>query len=385
MKRILCVLILCGLLAGCAAEPSAPVSDAPSGSSAASVTEAASSAAVSAGTETTVTDPSAQESSTVSTDPATPATSATETASTVTTAATAVSAPAPKTTATATTATTVTTTTTTKTATTTTTKTATTTDPTAGRKVLFFDDFDGNKLNDKYWNIETTSDNGSFRRYTNRPENVRVEDGDLILTARREKYGRSNYTSASVTTAGKFSVKYGRIEMRAKLPYGQGMWPAFWTLGDDYLKMGDERGWPFAGEIDIMEFIGVGGEADRNKPAGTATYGNNRSSGNLHWGKDRAHHQEQVAYCTLPSGIFNDDYHIFAIEWKKGKIEWYVDDIKFHEMSTSDSSMVSAFDDYHWLIVNLGLVDGWGPAVDATTPFPQEYRIDYIRVLKEKK
>lgn len=261
----------------------------------------------------------------------------------------------------------------------------------AERKVLFYDDFTADAVDQTLWNVEESEDNGDIKRYTARPENIRLEGGDLVLTARREQYGKSPYTSASVTTAGKFSFRYGRLEMRAKLPYGQGLWPAFWTMGDDYLARGDELGWPYAGEIDVMEFIGVGGEQARNDTVGIHNYGcevyrdgrmgNNRSTGNLHWGIDRDHHKSSGNESVLEKGIYNDGYHIFAVEWTAYKIEWFVDGKKYHELAITGKDMELAFHQPHWIIVNLGLVSGWGPEVNDTTPLPQEYRIDYVKVL----
>lgn len=263
----------------------------------------------------------------------------------------------------------------------------------ANRKVLFYDDFSGDAIDLTKWNIEedTESEKGRGKRYTCRPENICVEDGMLKLTARRENFKGGQYTSGSISTKDKFSFRYGRLEMRAKLPYGEGVWPAFWTLGDDYCTRSDEDGWPYAGEIDVMEFIGVGSEEQRNDVHGTQSYGcevyrdgrigNNRSTCNLHWGKDRAHHESCGASYCLPSGIFADDFHVFAVEWTEEKIVWFVDDTQIHEMDICREEMVDAFHKPHWIIMNLGIVEGWGPEVKDITPFPQTYYVDYVKVL----
>lgn len=259
------------------------------------------------------------------------------------------------------------------------------------RKILFEDHFDGTVLDTTYWNPEVTgASSKDLKRYTARPENVRVENGNLVITALREDYLGGKYTSASIATNDKFSFLYGRAEMRARLPYGQGVWPAFWTLGNDYLGRSDYDGWPYAGEIDIMEFIGVGGEEQKYNLEGIDSegceaykdgrIGNNRSTCNLHWGADRSRHEFNSGEHILPSGIFTDEYHIFAIEWTKEKIEFFVDDTYVYEVDINRESMMNAFHKPHWLIVNLGLVEGWGPEVSELTPFPQSYYIDYIRV-----
>lgn len=263
------------------------------------------------------------------------------------------------------------------------------------RRLLFYDDFNGDTLDTAKWSIsKTPASDTAQKRYTDRPENIRVVDGDLILTARREAYQGGSYTSASISTEGKFSFCYGRMEIRARLPYGEGTWPAFWTLGDDYGRLGDEKGWPYAGEIDVMEFIGIGGEADKHDTEGRDAggcevyidnrMGNNRSTCNLHWGRDRQCHESCGTEYCLPEGILADDYHVFSAEWTPERIEWFVDDVKIHTVDIRQASMMEAFHKPHWLIVNLGLVEGWGPQVKDITPFPQSYRVDYVKVFAPK-
>ena len=112
---------------------------------------------------------------------------------------------------------------------------------------------------------------------------------------------------------------------------------------------------------------------------------NNRSTCNLHWGAGRQHHRSSGAEYCLPSGVFADDYHIFAIEWTKEKIEWYVDDEVIHSVDINRPDMLDTFHKPHWLILSLNLVEDWEPAVSDITPFPQSMYIDYIRVLAPEK
>ena len=260
------------------------------------------------------------------------------------------------------------------------------------RKVLFFDDFNGDSVDLTKWTIEEHKGpmNGG-KRYTTRPENIRVKDGCLEITALRENLDGCDYTSGAVNSSEKFSFCYGRMEMRAKLPYGEGMWPAFWTLGDAYNELGDEKGWPYGGEIDVMEFVGVGGEEERNNTEGVFNYGcevytdgkmgNNRSTSNLHWGADREHHYSVGGMHCLPEGIFNDDFHIFGMEWTKEKIAFFVDDTVCCEVDINQPGMLDTFHKPHWMIVNLAIVQGWGPELKDITPLPQTYYVDWVRVL----
>lgn len=265
------------------------------------------------------------------------------------------------------------------------------------RKVLFYDDFSDIVLDPTKWYIETytEADMNHEKRYTYMPTNVSVEDGNLLLTARRECYKGGTYTSASINTGKKFSFCYGRLEMRAKLPYGEGLWPALWMMGEEYFDHRDQDAWPRCGEIDVMQFIGVGGEADRNTRDGRDIrgldvythnrIGNNRTTCNLHWGVDRQHHESSGADYCLSKGIFADDFHIFAIEWTEEKIEWYVDDDLIHTVDICQPSMLDTFHKPHWIILSLNLVEDWEPRVKDVTPFPQTMYVDYIRVLAPEK
>src|SRR5271169_720638 len=164
--------------------------------------------------------------------------------------------------------------------------------------------------------------NQELESYTNRPQNVYIRDGNLVIQARQENYTgpdgvRRNYTSARLKTAGKFSQAYGRFEARIKIPFGQGLWPAFWMLGDDTGKIG----WPNAGEIDIMENIG--------KEPSTV-------HGTIH-GPGYSGEGGIGAPFTLPGNRrFADDFHIYAVEWELNTIRFYVDD-KLYETCTPSS------------------------------------------------
>jgi len=281
------------------------------------------------------------------------------------------------TTLTTTTATTTAAPTTTATATTTTTKAPTTTTTAAPQKeweLFWSDEFDGDSLDMTKWNIESGT-NGPVVKKT---ENVKVEGGDCVITLRRDNPQEGfEYSSAYVTTAYKFSFCYGRLEFRAKLPVGQGMWPALWTLGDNYLEIGnDEKAWPLCGEIDVMELVG---SSDPQNP-----FDNKKILGTLHWGPDRDNH-EQAHNSWYLSDSPAEDYHIYAVEWDENEIVWYVDEKAYLRVKLDDPDMGTAFMQKHWIIMNINLYTWGDTAYNETTPDEASMYVDYVRVYKEKK
>ena len=240
-----------------------------------------------------------------------------------------------------------------------------------GRKLVWEDNFDGDSLDYSKWGIEVNAfggGNGELQIFTDRKENVRVAGGNLILEARRDNANmmgtKREYSSGRVRTKNRGDWKYGRIEVRAKLPAGAGLWPAIWMLptGDKY------GGWAKSGEIDIMEFRGQ----NTNEVLGTLHYGdawpNNASSGKEY---------------KLPQGNFAEDFHTFAIEWQAGKIQWFVDG-KLVQTQTKWSStggvFPAPFDQKFHLLLNLSVGGGFVGSVGANTKFPAQYLIDYVRV-----
>lgn len=225
-------------------------------------------------------------------------------------------------------------------------------------ELVWSDEFDGSILDDSIWNYEIGYiRNNELQYYANRTENVRLENGKLIIEARKEQvYDGHDYTSASINTKGKKSWKYGKLEIRAKLPYGQGIWPAFWTKGVN-------EGWPKCGEIDIMEMIGGVGD---NESYGTIHYYNNG-------------HDKVGGMYTMPGGNFCDDFHIFGIEWSEDSILWYIDDDCFYETRFTEVNK-SQFNREHFILLNLAVGGDWPGAPDKDTVFPQQYIIDWVRV-----
>ena len=238
-----------------------------------------------------------------------------------------------------------------------------------GWKLVWHDEFDGPTLNPEYWSFDTGpwKQSGELECYTNRPENVRIEDGKLVIEARKENREGRQYTSARIHTKGKVEKKYGRIEARIKMPAGQGIWPAFWTLGASF--KGDNQpvsGWPQCGEIDIVELIGGGRGRD------------DRINHHIHWDKRPYGHADWGGYFDPPRGNLQSEFHTYAVEWDQFQIRAYVDDIYWFasDITINDTS---AFHQPHFLLLNLAVGGEWPGNPDKTTVFPQKMEVDWVR------
>jgi beta-glucanase (GH16 family) len=209
--------------------------------------------------------------------------------------------------------------------------------------------------------------------YTTRGENVALDgNGHLVITAEAEPasstytcwYGRCGYTSARIKTQGRFSQAYGRFEARIRIPRGQGLWPAFWMLGDDIASVG----WPRSGEVDVMENIGREPQVVHGTMHGPGYSG----AGGI-GGPD-----------TLRSGAFADDFHLYAVEWGPGEVKWFVDGNEYFRTTPTSlpAGTTWVFDHPFFLILNLAVGGGWPGDPDATTAFPQRMVVDYVRVYR---
>ena len=297
-------------------------------------------------------------------------TTATTTVTTTSTAVTTAPTTAPTQTTTASTTDTTTVTTTVRTTTTTAAPThAPDAHPGEEWELFWSDEFNGTTLDESIWTVETGARNDCIQKR----ENVEVKDGHCYLWVKREE-GKYAYSSGSMNSASKFSFQYGRLEFRAKLPYGQGVWPAFWTMGNSYIGAGDERGWPSCGEIDIMELRGAGNEAEKYNLTS-----NHMIFGTIHWGENRSVHKEVSKWKIIFTGFPADYYHIYAIEWDETSITWYLDDVAYQTISLDDPTMGNAFKQPHWLIVGTG-----ASGASENSPLPQSLCVDYVRVYKKK-
>lgn len=236
-------------------------------------------------------------------------------------------------------------------------------------QVVWADEFDGNNVDTSKWTFETGRGdngwgNGELQYY--RGENSQIIDGKLIITAKKEDYNGANYTSSRMITRGKFDFTYGKVEVRAKLPKGQGIWPAIWMLGSNIGSVG----WPKCGELDIMELLGH----EPDKIYGTAHgpgYSGSSGIGQSY---------------TLFSGNFNDDFHIFKTEWNNDGIKWFVDDICYHSLTKDEANARGGwvFNNDFFLLLNVAVGGAWPKNPDSTTVFPQTMEVDYVRVSQLK-
>jgi beta-glucanase (GH16 family) len=239
----------------------------------------------------------------------------------------------------------------------------------ANLKLIWADEFEGTSLNETFWNYEIGNNNGwgnnELQYY--KKENTSVKDGYLIIQAKQESAGNQSYTSSRLTTQNKFNFKYGRVDIRAALPKGQGIWPALWMLGKNISQVN----WPKCGEIDIMEMIGGNGLGAGND---YTTYGT------VHW-DNNGQYAQYGGNTKLTSGTFNDEFHVFSIIWDAKKIVWYLDDKQFHIIDTTPAGL-SEFQEEYFLLVNLAVGGNWPGKPDGTTIFPQQFVVDYIRVFQ---
>ncbi|MGW8314325.1 MAG: family 16 glycosylhydrolase [Bacteroidales bacterium] len=244
-------------------------------------------------------------------------------------------------------------------------------------ELVWADEFDGSQLDTSRWSTMTGDGtayglpsgwgNNELQYY--RAENVEVTGGNLVITAKRQSYGGKGYTSGRIRTLGKGDWTYARIEFRARMPLGQGLWAAIWMLPSEEVY----GGWAASGEIDIVENLG-------HEPLivyGTLHYGgqwpNNRSSGTSY---------------TTNSASFAQQFHDFALEWEEGEMRWYVDGNLYQTQSGGWYSTAAPFPapfnrEFH-LLVNLAVGGNWPGDPEASTQFPQELTLDYIRVYQRE-
>ena len=243
--------------------------------------------------------------------------------------------------------------------------------------LVWADEFDVDGApNPQNWNFENGDGtaqgiqgwgNNELQYYTDRPENVKVENGVLVLTARKESFEDSNYTSARLVTKNLFKQKYGRFEARIKVPYGKGYWPAFWMLGDD--SNGDS--WPQVGEIDIMEYLG-------DEPT--------KAFGTIH-GPGYSGAQSISKQYTLQNDRFDSGFHVFGVEWSPNRINWYIDDVLYQSLTPKDVEEETngqgewVFNDRSfYMILNIAIGGNLPGNPTAETVFPQSMIVDYVRV-----
>ncbi|MEM6782625.1 MAG: glycoside hydrolase family 16 protein [Bacteroidota bacterium] len=244
----------------------------------------------------------------------------------------------------------------------------------AGWSLVWSDEFDGTEVDESKWEFQLGDGcpdlcgwgNAELQFYTR--ESSVVSDGTLKITANQNVVdGDTSYTSSRLRTLGNGDWTYGRFEVRAKLPIGQGMWPAIWLLfsEDTY------GGWAASGEIDIMEAVG-------DKPE--------EIFGTIHYGGAFPQNVFKGQELKLAAGTFQDDYFVFTVEWEEGVIRWYVNNVLYQTLTSDDwfttgsDNPTAPFDHPFHMILNVAVGGNLPGAPDATTQFPQTMEIDYVRV-----
>jgi beta-glucanase (GH16 family) len=250
--------------------------------------------------------------------------------------------------------------------------------------LVWSDEFDGAEIALSRWQHEVNcwgGGNGEDQCYVADAKNSFVRDGGLHIVALADRPSGAvggpgddpavvtkGHSSARLRTLGQGDWRYGRVEVRARLPFGQGIWPAIWMLPTDGLY----GGWAQSGEIDIMEAVNldIGGDAT------------NRVHGTLHYGGEWPHNVHSGEHYDPPTDV-NDLMHTYAIEWEEGEIRWFVDEVHFATQTDwrSDGGEYPApFDQRFHLILNLAVGGAWPGPPNETTTFPQELVVDYVRV-----
>ena len=235
------------------------------------------------------------------------------------------------------------------------------------QELILEEHFSGNRLNETVWNYELGNGcpdlcgwgNNERQMYTK--DNVAIKDGNLVLTA---AFDGKNYTSGKINTKNKIEFKYGTVEVRAKLPTGQGVWPAIWMLGTNI----SEVGWPKAGEIDIMEYVGKNPHEIHTTLHTSDSYGESKNT----------------KITTIPS--IEEGFHVYKADWTKDFIKFYIDEVLVYTFSPElKNEDTWPFDQPFYLLLNLAVGGNFGgPEVDDSI-FPQEFLIDYVKIYKPKK
>lgn len=244
-----------------------------------------------------------------------------------------------------------------------------------GYTLAWSDEFYGSQIDSGNWTHEIgTGSNGwgnqEWQYYTDRSENSRIENGMLVIEAKKENFGGSNYTSARLKTQGKRSFTYGKIEARMKMPTGgNGIWPAFWMLGDNITTVG----WPQCGELDILEMM---------EDPYTAI-------GAIHYGSSDPYIPDNHVGSYTSATNLSDDFHVYGVEWDETRIRWYRDGVTFHVSANSWAGLdaeqevyPAPFDKDFFILLNFAVGAHWATE-DPNLQFPQKFYIDYVRVYQK--
>ncbi len=239
--------------------------------------------------------------------------------------------------------------------------------------LVWSDEFDGVQLDPEVWFFESGDGgqygipgwgNNELQWYL--PDSAELNNGRLMITARAESQNGKNYTSARINTRDRFAFRYGRIEARIRLPGGQGLWPAFWLLPQDFAY----GGWAASGEIDVMEAVNLGGSRG------------NTVHGTLHYGGEWPNNVFTGSSYLVTSDA-TTEFHEYALEWDENEFRWYVDDVMYaaqNAWSSSGAPYPAPFDQPFYILLNVAVGGNWPGSPDAGTVFPVTMEVDYVRV-----
>ena len=244
-----------------------------------------------------------------------------------------------------------------------------------GYSLTWSDEFSGTEINDDNWGYDIGGSgwgNNELQYHTNR--NAYLKEGLLVIRAQQEAYRGKNYTSSRLKTQGKQNFKYGRIDVRARLPEGAGIWPALWMLGKNITDVG----WPKSGEIDIMEMVGGNSPQDKH-PDGDRT-----AHGTMHWNNNGLN----GSYSPVNTGgnreilstSLSEEFHVFSIQWDVNGIGWYIDDVQY---SYKTINSTQPFREEFFFVMNIAVGGDWPGSPNSSTVFPQRMVIDYVRVFQK--
>ncbi len=241
-----------------------------------------------------------------------------------------------------------------------------------GYNLVWSDEFTADTLNLSSWTFEEGDGcpgncgwgNNELQYY--REDNTTIVDGNLVITAKEQNFADHDYTSSRIVTKGKKQFKFGRIDIRAALPEGKGIWPALWMLGSNV----DAVGWPACGEIDIMELTG-------DLP--------NRVVGTVHYGANLSQHQyNSTSKYTTGSDSYQDRFHVFSINWENNLIEFLIDDEVYQTITPASlNGAPYPFNKNQFFIFNMAVGGNWPGSPDGSTSFPQYLIVDYVRVFQK--
>jgi beta-glucanase (GH16 family) len=242
-----------------------------------------------------------------------------------------------------------------------------------GYSLVWSNEFDSTALRSNEWTFESGDGcpqlcgwgNNELEFYTNSADNLFFREGKMIIRARKESYGGRSYTSARIKTQGKKTFKFGRIDIRAVMPAGKGLWPAFWLMPENNVY----GYWPSSGEIDMMEFLG-------HEPS--------RVYGTVHYGPGPGSTSISKNMVLANDDRFDKKFHVFSVIWEQDKIQWLVDDVVYSTINKADLGSANyPFNEDFYLIINLAVGGNWPGSPDSATVFPQHLIVDYVRVYQQ--